>query len=266
MNELNLINHNIYYLFLCFTVYAFLGWVLETVYATIKKRCFINRGFLNGPFCPIYGFGTIVLITFLKPFMNNVFALFIFSIILTSLLEYLTGYILETLFHSSWWDYNNRKYNIKGRICLEFSIYWGLLSIFILKIIHPTLDFIIKWIPFPIGTWIFSALLAYFIADFTASLIEVIHMHSLFKELHNINLEIKERLENLNSHIKSLRRNKQIDANSEDLIAELKTRYEYIISKAIKRSSRIRNAFPEFKSKRFNGVLNDIMEKIHGKK
>lgn len=266
MNELNLINYNIYYLFLCFTIYAFLGWVLETIYAAIKNGSFINRGFLNGPFCPIYGFGTVFLITFLKPFMNNIFILFIFSILLTSLLEYFTGYVLETLFHSSWWDYNNRKYNIKGRICLEFSLYWGLLSIFILKVVHPTVDFIIKWIPFPIGTWIFSALFAYFIADLTATLIEVIHMHSLFKELHNINLEIKEKLENLNLHIKALRRGSQIEEASENLIAELKIRYEYIISKAIRRSSRIRTAFPEFKSRRFSQVLMDIREKIHGKK
>lgn len=266
MNELYLINYNIYYLFLCFTIYAFLGWVLETIYATIKKGYFINRGFLNGPFCPIYGFGTVFLIIFLKPFMNNIFMLFIFSAILTSLLEYFTGYLLETLFHSSWWDYNNRKYNIKGRVCLEFSIYWGLLSIFILRIIHPAIDFIIRWIPSTIGIWIFSALLAYFIADFTATLIEVIHIHSLFKELRNINLEIKEKLENLNFHIKSLRRTNKIDDNSEDLISELKIRREYIISNAIKRSSRIRSAFPEFKSKIFNEVLNDIKEKIHAKK
>lgn len=266
MNDLNLINHNIYYLFLCFTIYSFLGWVLEIIYVAIKNGCFVNRGFLNGPFCPIYGFGTVFLIVFLKPFVDNIFILFVFSIILTSLLEYFTGYILETLFHSTWWNYSNKKFNINGRICLIFSLYWGLLSIFIIKIIHPTINFIINSIPDPVGIWIFSSLFAYFIGDFTAALIEVIHIHSLFKELHHINLEIKEKLENLNFHIKLLRGSTQIENNSEDLIAELKIRYEYIISKAIKRSLRIRNAFPQFNSKRFNGILNDIREKIYTKK
>lgn len=266
MNELNLINYNIYYLFLCFAIYAFLGWVLETIYAAVKKGKFINRGFLNGPFCPIYGFGVVLLIMFLKPFMSNLPILFISSLVLTSLLEYFTGYVLETLFHSTWWDYNDRKFNIKGRICLEFSIYWGLLSTFILRIIHPTVDFMVKSIPIPIGTWIFSVLLIYFIGDFTATLIEVISMHSLFKELHNINLEIKEKLKDFSSYIKSLRRSSEIEDSPQNSLNELKIRREYIISKAIKRSLRIRNAFPEFKSKRFGEVLKDIKDKVHEKK
>ena len=94
-------------LFLAFLVYSFLGWVCETVYCSIGQRKFVNRGFLNGPLCPVYGFGAVAVLLFLRPLRENLLLLFFGGMILTSVIEYITGFALEKLFAAKWWDYSN---------------------------------------------------------------------------------------------------------------------------------------------------------------
>lgn len=108
---------------LYFFIYAFLGWVSECIYCSIGHKKIINRGFLNGPVCPIYGFGALIVIFFLKRYENNVLELFLYGIIVTSILEYITGYLLEMIFNTTWWDYSRKKFNIKGRVCLKTLYY-----------------------------------------------------------------------------------------------------------------------------------------------
>ncbi|WP_428768256.1 putative ABC transporter permease [Treponema sp. HNW] len=109
-------------LFLLFVVYSTIGWICEVIYCSFFERRFINRGFLHGPWCPVYGFGGLLVIGLLTPFKNNIFILYPAALIITGALEYLTGWILESLFHTKWWDYSQRRFNIKGRVCL-----WNLL-------------------------------------------------------------------------------------------------------------------------------------------
>ena len=123
-----------------FMLYSFIGWLLEVVYAFHEERRFVNRGILAGPICPIYGFGTLLILnigSLLKlqnpGFLSNI----IFIILLTTALEYLTGYILETFLKVKAWDYSNEFCNIRGRICLKFSILWGLLGCIIIYGLHP---------------------------------------------------------------------------------------------------------------------------------
>ena len=103
---------------LLFTIYSLLGWVCESTYCSILAKKLINRGFLNGPFCPIYGVGALLIVKLLSPFSHNLVILFFASLLLTSLLEYLTGFAMEKLFHAKWWDYSHRRFNIQGRVCL----------------------------------------------------------------------------------------------------------------------------------------------------
>ena len=114
-----------YYFVQFFFIYGFLGWCTEVAFAAWKERTFVNRGFLNGPICPIYGFGVCSVVYLLKPFESNFILLYISSVILVSALEWLTGFLLEKLFHHKWWDYSNEPFNIKGYICLRFSINLG---------------------------------------------------------------------------------------------------------------------------------------------
>ena len=124
-------------IFLLFMIYSFLGWCTEVICKSIEYKRFINRGFLMGPYCPIYGYGAIVMVVLLKDFSHNVFLLFIMSMLVCSILEYLTSFVMEKLFCARWWDYSNKKFNINGRVCLRNSLCFGLLAILLVYFINP---------------------------------------------------------------------------------------------------------------------------------
>ena len=105
-----------------FFIYAFLGWCLEVAYHALVTGQFINRGFLNGPWCPVYGFGALAVLACLLPLRENQFLLFLGSVAVTSAIEWLTGFALEKLFHQHWWDYSDQPFNLNGYICLRFSL------------------------------------------------------------------------------------------------------------------------------------------------
>ena len=136
-----------------FFIYAFLGWCTEVSYADLVSGRFVNRGFLNGPVCPIYGLGVVLVMACLEPFRDNLLLLFVCSVLLTSLLEWITGFVLEKLFHQRWWDYSNEPFNLGGDVCLRFSIAWGLACVFVSEILHPTVLLLIRLIPRPVG-WV----------------------------------------------------------------------------------------------------------------
>lgn len=109
-----------------FVIFSFLGWCMEVAYHTVCCGDFSNRGFLNGPVCPIYGVGAVSVIACLRPVEDSMVLLFIFATVITSVLEFITGYVLEKIFHTKWWDYSNTPFNIMGYICLKFSLCWGI--------------------------------------------------------------------------------------------------------------------------------------------
>lgn len=152
-----------YQLLWIFFLYAFLGWCTEVSYAALRTGKFVNRGFLNGPVCPIYGCGVVVVLAGLEPLKGNFVLLFLGSVVLTSALEWATGFVLEKLFRQRWWDYSDKPFNLGGYICLEFSVMWGLACLFVVDILHPSIEFFIRLIPHTLG-WVllglFSAAMA----------------------------------------------------------------------------------------------------------
>lgn len=123
--------------FLCFIAYSVIGWIYESTICSINEKKLINRGFLNGPLCPVYGCGALVVIFFLNNKTDDVFILFMSGAILTCIVEYLTSYILEKLFNAKWWDYSDKKFNLNGRICLLGAAVFGILTVLVIKFIHP---------------------------------------------------------------------------------------------------------------------------------
>lgn len=109
---------------LCFFIYAILGWCVEVIYATVNSGKFVNRGFLNGPYCPIYGFGVLIVVLCLSPVSGSLIPLFFGSVVLTTMLELVTGFLLEKIFHAHWWDYSNEHFQLGGYICAKFSLLW----------------------------------------------------------------------------------------------------------------------------------------------
>lgn len=129
--------HTVEIYFLLFLAYAILGWIMEVVLKLITEKKFINRGFLIGPYCPIYGYGVLLITLLLKKYQEDIFATFIFSIIICGILEYFTSYFMEKIFHARWWDYSNKKFNINGRICLETLIPFGIMGCLIIYVTNP---------------------------------------------------------------------------------------------------------------------------------
>ncbi len=127
---------------LCFfLIYSFIGWVTEVVYHAVTLGKIMNRGFLNGPVCPVYGFGmTAVLFVFSLVSVDNPFIVFLIGVILTTLIELIAGWALYTFFHARWWDYSSMPLNLNGYICPAFSIIWGLAVLAVVRIAHPALE------------------------------------------------------------------------------------------------------------------------------
>lgn len=130
---------NIEIYILIFFIYAFAGWVLESVGGIFnpKVKKFVNRGFLIGPYCPVYGIGVVLVSILLKKYTNDIPALFFLSILICGTLEYFTGYIMEKLFNARWWDYSKNKFNINGRVCLETLVPFGIVATLIINKINP---------------------------------------------------------------------------------------------------------------------------------
>ena len=159
----------LYHLLWFFFVYAFLGWCAEVGYAATKTGKFVNRGFLNGPWCPVYGFGVVIVLSCLEPLSGNLPLLFLGSVALTSALEWLTGFALEKLFHQRWWDYSDEPFNLTGYICLRFSLMWGFACLFVVKLLHPTVVLAVDLLPRPLGWVLLAGLCAALGVDLAAT-------------------------------------------------------------------------------------------------
>lgn len=151
--------------FLLFMLYSFIGWIVECINEIIMRKNIVNRGFLIGPYCPIYGFGSLFMIFFLTKYQADAFGLFVKSMVICAILEYFTSYIMEKLFRMRWWDYSKRKFNINGRICLETLVLFGFGGLILIYILNPFFLKIIGYIPLSILILIDIFLLIIFILD-----------------------------------------------------------------------------------------------------
>ena len=150
---------------LYFIIYSFLGWCCETVYCSILQKKFVNRGFLYGPLCPIYGCGALLVLYLLRDVRASILPLFLSGMVVTTILEYLTSVLLEKLFHMKWWDYSAMPFNINGRVCLLNSCEFGALSVFVVMVLHPAVTRLVGRIPGPVQLLLAGLLSAAILTD-----------------------------------------------------------------------------------------------------
>lgn len=177
--------------FLYFAAYSFLGWCCECLYCACCDRKWVNRGFLNGPVCPVYGFGAVTVVALLTPFADSLPLLFLTGMAAASLLEYITAWLMETLFHAKWWDYSDYPFNLHGRVCLRNSLMFGVLSIAAMKLIHPAAVRAAA----RLGGWALYSLSAglavVFLADFAVSVRAVLALNGKLEQLEKLAAEIR---------------------------------------------------------------------------
>lgn len=276
---------NIYEFIWIFIIYAFIGWCTEVAYAALNTGRFVNRGFLNGPYCPIYGFGVVIVVAVLTPIKDNLLILFVGSLFLTSVLEYFTGLVLEKIFHNKWWDYTNEPFNIQGYVCLKFSIMWGLACTFVMKLVHPAIYKAITVIPFVAGVVILIIIMIGFTVDCCVTVATILKfnkhlrlMNEMAARLHQISDEIGEHIyENVSiavekseqfqdEHEEFLQKvaEKRMDKRAE--YEELIQKYKALYEKKNIGFSRLVKAFPGMKSLQNNEHLQQYKEYINSLK
>ncbi len=201
--------YNIVTYFLLFMVYSVAGWIMEVTCKSFEAKKFINRGFMIGPYCPIYGWGAIFITILLKRYISDWIVLFFMSMITCGILEYLTSYVMEKLFHARWWDYSRRKYNINGRICLETLVPFGLLGLTIMYITNPIILNALQSIPDNILNVIAIVLFVMFTIDGIVSLKVVSNVRATSTKL-NKEAKTMDNTEEITAKVKEILRNKSV--------------------------------------------------------
>lgn len=176
-----------------FGIYSFLGWICEVLYCSLPAKKFINRGFLKGPVCPVYGFGAVFVILIMNSINIKIpILIFLFGGIIASIIEFLADLILEYVFHTRLWNYSNRKFNIKGRVCLLNSTLFATLSLLLMEVLHPVILSLVN--RFSNNTIIISAviLIALFAVDISLTVSEVVNLNITLKNMNILNQLKKE--------------------------------------------------------------------------
>lgn len=181
----------LYEIFAFFIIYSFLGWVTEVAFHAITMGKFVNRGFLNGPVCPVYGTGVVAILLILGEQISKPWLVFLVGVALPTAIEFLTGWILEKFFHNKWWDYSSRKLNVKGYICLEFSLLWGFAVLFVAEVLHPAVAWFAGLFGEIAGTVLVGVCTAALIADTVATVMQIAKLNRKFKELDEISLAMR---------------------------------------------------------------------------
>lgn len=222
--------------FLFFIIYSFCGWVIETVLCSFEEKRLVNRGFLIGPICPIYGCGAIIISVLLTNYKDDWIVVFCLATILAGALEYFTSWLMEKMFHARWWDYSKNKFNINGRICLETMVPFGLLGIAIIYILNPFFYNVLTKIPIGVINVLAIILLIILIVDFVLSL------HVISK--------VTVAVRNVSENVKK--------DNTNEITEKVKE-----LLKNTWRGKRLIDAFPKFETitKKVKKVANDTVEK-----
>ena len=269
---------SIYYSILYFFVYGFLGWCTEVIFAAFKQHRFVNRGFLNGPICPIYGVGVTLVIACLEAFQSNLLLLYISSVILVTVLEGVTGWAMDKLFHNKWWDYSKLPFNIGGYVCLLFSLIWGVACVFIVYFVHPLIHQVLSLIPHTAGIALIAILGIALLSDMivtTSAIVKFNQYLELLKhitdELHAISNQIGAELYQNVMHVLDMQESSRQKLDDVKLevskeirmqIVELKTRAQNLGEKVPKPARRLLKAFPKLESRNYKAQLELFRKKL----
>lgn len=240
MWSFEILNIDIYHLLSWFYIYSFLGWVWESSYVSIKSGKLVNRGFITGPLCTIYGCGAVIVYLLARPFSGNLITLFLAGMILATVLEYITAVIMESLFHTSWWNYSKNKFNFQGRICLGASLGWGVFTVILFYIFQPFVSFIVELYPRKVGEIGIIVVTVLYLIDFTTATIAASNLHQklsglegvldevsdYFKttKLYESAEEIRERMDVYKKHMHTKKWSKKAEESYQKLSARLSER------------------------------------------
>ena len=197
MWQTQLFGFTLYQLYWYFVLYAVLGWCAEVVFCTVNTGVFVNRGFLNGPVCPIYGAGMVLVLCALAPVSGSLPLLFFGGALVATVLEFITGWALEKLFHTQGWDYSDKPFNLGGYVCLAFSLLWGLLILLVMRVLHPPIALLVAAVPFSVGRWLTLPVTLIFLADLAVTVQGILKLNRGLGELEKVAGALRHASDNL---------------------------------------------------------------------
>lgn len=189
MFSINIFSFDFYYIFYTFLLYSLFGWVYESCLVSVKRKSFVNRGFLNGPIIPIYGAGAVLICIILDPVSKNLFLVFLGGMILATILEFTTSYVMEKIFHAKWWDYSNYRYNVQGRVCPIVSLFWGMLSVLMTIFLKPLSNSLIHRIPRRIGEILAILMMVIILVDLVSTVISTLKLNQKLTNMRKLREE-----------------------------------------------------------------------------
>lgn len=244
---------------LYFFIYSFFGWICEVIYCSdFSKKEFVNRGMLKGPLCPIYGVGSCILIFCIYDFRENLILVFLLGVLITSLIEYFASFLLEKLFNARWWDYETYPLNINGRICILNSALFGIMTIFLIRYVHPEIEEFIGKLPIYVVCILVIIFLIRLFGDLFRTVKSLNNFNNDLCEIRDLNKELIK----YNLSIKDIFSSKEFEFDKKKLdfvekSKKLKSRYS--------ENKRILKAFPRIKHKKFDDEVKNIRKIIKNK-
>jgi len=172
----HLFGTDLYHLISAFVIYSILGWFVESVYMSLCNRKITNRGFVAGPFCPIYGFGAVVGYMVLHPLAGNLLQLYICGSVIATFFELLTAKLMQKLFGEVWWDYNDKPFNYKGIICMESTLAWGLYAIIIVRFLNERVMGFVDFYSRKVGEDLIRLIFLVLFVDFALHLMKALNV------------------------------------------------------------------------------------------
>lgn len=176
-------NYTLYQLLWFYLLYSFIGWTIGTSVAAVREHRFIDVGFLFGPYCPAYGFGAVAFAVFLPELRNHLFFLFLGGVILSSVITFSTGFVLEKIFHRKWWDYSRKRFQFGGYVNLPYTVVWGISAVVCISFINPSLKELLVLIPSNLGTILLIVLYAVLCLDLAGTIMAIKAVHSRLRRL-----------------------------------------------------------------------------------
>lgn len=266
MNQLPFFGFSLYQMFHLFCFWAFIGWGIEVCYMTLETGEYQNRGFLNMPICPIYGFGVLMVVIFFRPLNHTVIPLFLATGALCTGFELLVGLGMEKMFHTRWWDYSDEKYNFKGLICMKVSLLWGWGCVLIIRVVEPLVEKLIDIIPVEIGLVGIFVMSVLIVIDLICSIAAVNKLNARLKQIEEISaLMLKSSVkigENIASETIEIR-DKYEQLKDSKAVTEIRERYEKLIDTRDAAVERLIKAFPDIRSVSYSDSLEKIKARLH---
>ena len=239
---------------LFFYVYCFLGWIIESTIVSFSEKKIVNRGYNKGPILPIYGFGAIAVLLVTLPIKSNVFLIYLLGMVSATILEYFTGWLMETTLKMKYWDYTKDKFNLNGRICLRSSLFWGVLSLVLTLLIHSPIEELILKINniYPLTI----SITVLFIIDFTYSTYKIFSLNRLLTFINKVKTEIED------MYVQFKGTTKLPDKYNTDYIKNKFIELNLLIDKYKISNESLSKAYPKAYSKIFNNPLKDLKSKL----